>query len=134
MNNLRKGAAALVAAVALSTGGVTVASAAAAPHAATHVPCSAQQAHLDKAEAELEWLTAKFAAQSAKVKKDRKAVAATTGSARAQAKKALAAAKAKKVKIAKAKKAQVRRVAHATAALNKCQAATAPAPTGTAGA
>ena len=131
MTNLRTSAAALIAAAALSTGGVTLAATAnAAAPAPKHAPCSIQQGHLDKAQAKLDALTAKFAAQSAKVRKDRKAVAATKGSAKAQAKKALAAAKAKKARIAKAKKAQVQRVAHATAALEKCQAS-APAPTGT---
>ena len=138
MNNLRKGAAALIAAAALSTGGVTLASATASSHAPTHTPCSKQQARLDRAQAKLDWITAKFAAQSAKLKGDRKTVAATKGSAKAQAKKALAADKVRKAKTAKAKKAQVKRVAHATAALEKCQAATpstpAPTPTGTTGA
>ena len=131
MTNLRKSAAALIAAAALSTGGVTLAATAtAASHAPEHAPCSTQQAHVDRAQAKLDALTGKFAAQSAKVKKDRTAVAATKGSAKAQAKKALAADKVKKARIAKAKKAQAQRVAHANAALQKCQAS-APAPTGT---
>lgn len=131
MDNLRKGAAALVAAAALTAGGVTMASAATGSHSPSHAPCSIQQTHVDKAQAKLDWLTKKFAAQSAKVKADRKDVAATKGSAKAQAKKALAADKVKKAKIAKAKKAQVQRLAHATAALQKCQAANTPAPTPT---
>lgn len=130
MNNLRKGATALLAAAALSTGGVSLASA--ASHAPQHTPCAHQQAQLDRAEAKLEWLTAKFETQAAKVKKDRKAVAATKGSDKARAKKTLAADKAAKVRTAKAKKAQVQRVAHATAALEKCQAATPATPTETA--
>jgi hypothetical protein len=121
MENLRKGAAALIAAAALSIGGVTLASAATAPNA--QAPCATQQTHVDKAQAKLDWLTKRFEAQAAKVKKDRRAVAATKGSAKAQAKKALAADKAKKVRIAKAKKAQVQRLEHAKAALAKCQAA-----------
>jgi peptidoglycan hydrolase CwlO-like protein len=132
MNNLRKGATALIAAAALSTGGVTLASA--ASHAPQHTACSQQQAQLDRAQAKLDALTTKFAAQAAKVRKDRKAVAATTGSAKAQARKALAADKATKAHTAKAKKAQVQRVAHATAALTTCQAASTPTPSATPGA
>jgi hypothetical protein len=124
MIDLRKGAAALLAAAAISAGGLQVASAAPAPgHAPAHTPCAQQQAHLDKAQAKLEWLTARFAAKSAKVRKDKRAVAATTGSAKARAKKALAADRSAKARIAKAKKAQVQRVAHATTALERCQAA-----------
>lgn len=126
MNNLRKGATALLASAALTVGGVSLATAASADDATgTTDPCATQQAHLDKAQAKLDALTQKFAAQSAKVKKDKKAVAATKGSAKAQAKKALHAARVKKEKIAKAKKAQQQRVAHDTAQLQKCQAANA---------
>lgn len=131
MYNLRKGATALVAAAALGAGGVTLATQATA---AKPAPCAIQQTNLNKAEAKLASLTAKFAAQSAKVKKDRRLVAATKGSAKAQAKKALAAARTKQAKIAKAKKAQVRRVAHDTTLLDNCLAAQTPAPSPTAGA
>lgn len=126
MNNLRKGATALLASAALTVGGVSFATAASADDASgSSDPCATQQAHLDKAQAKLDWLTQKFAAQAAKVRKDRRAVAATKGSAKAQAEKALHAAKAKKERIAKAKKAQQKRVAHDTAMLQKCQAANA---------
>lgn len=125
MNHLRKGAVSLIAAAALTTGGATVASA--ASHAPTHTPCSTQQAQLDRAQAKLDRLTAKFAAITAEVKQDRKTVAASKGSAKARAKKALRADRVKKVRTAKAKKAQLQRVAHATARLDRCQAASTPA-------
>ena len=126
MNNLRTGVAALIATAALGAGGVTLASAASAEHG--HTACRNQQAQLDRAQAKLDWFSAKLAAQTAKVKSDRRAVASSKGSEKGKAKKALAADKAKKAHTAKAKKAQVQRVAHATAALQKC---TAGQPTST---
>lgn len=134
MKNLRTGVAALLTTAALGAGGVTLASAATAEHGHGTTACSTEQAQLDRAQAKLDWFTAKFAAQAAKVKKDRRAVAASKGSAKAKAKKVLAADKAKKAHTAKAKKAQVQRVAHATARLQKCQAAhptSTPTPTET---
>jgi peptidoglycan hydrolase CwlO-like protein len=132
MNNLRKGAAAFVAAAALSVGGVTLAEAANAQKPAKPAPCATQQAHLTKAQAKLDALTKKFAAESAKVKKDQRAVAATKGSAKAQAKKALRTVKAERAQVVKAKKAQQQRVAHDTKALSSCIAANSPAPSGSA--
>lgn len=129
MNNLRKGLSVLVATAALSIGGVTVASTATASnHGSASAPCATQQTQLNRAQSKLDALTAKFAAESAKVKKDQRAVAATKGSAKARAEKALHAAKAEKATVAAAKKAQVQRVAHATAALNKCLATSSSAP------
>jgi len=132
MTNLRKGLTALAATAALGVGGVTLASVATAANGPAPAPCAIQQTQLNRAEAKLTWITTKFAAEAAKVKKDEKAVAATKGSAKAQAEKALHAAKVEKTKLAKAKKAQVQRVAHDTAALNKCLAAAAPTPSPTA--
>ena len=130
MKNLRTGAAALIATAALGAGGVTLAPAASAEHGHGHTACRNQQAQLDRAQAKLDWFTAKLAAQAAKVKSDRRAVASSKGSEKATAKRHLAADKAKKVHTAKAKKAQVQRVAHATAALQKCTAGQ-PTPTST---
>jgi len=122
MTHLRKGAAALVATAALTLGGVSTATATAAP---SDEPCATQQTQLDRATAKLEVLTERFAAKKAKVKKERKDLAAAKGSEKAQAKKALAQAKRQKTRVAKAKKAQVQRVAKATQRLEKCQAAQA---------
>lgn len=124
MMNLRKATTALVASAALTVGGVSYATAASAADDSS-APCATEQAHLDKAQAKLDALTQKFAAKSAKVKKDKKAVAAAKGSAKAQAEKALHADKVKKAKVKKAKKAQLKRVEHDTALLQKCQAANA---------
>ncbi|MCA1981794.1 hypothetical protein [Nocardioides nematodiphilus] len=126
MTNLRTGLGALAATAALTAAGIgTAAAATHAPHGHGHGvtasgPCAIQQAQVDKAQAKLDALTAKFAAAKKTVKEDKRDL--THGSATGQEKKALAAAKEKKAHIAKAKKAQVQRLAHATARLQKCLA------------
>ncbi|HWI42491.1 MAG TPA: hypothetical protein VNS81_02650 [Nocardioides sp.] len=132
MTNIRITAAAFVSTLAL---GAFAAPAAMADDATapTTDPCATQQAQLDKAEAKLEALQAKFAAAAAKVKAERTDVAEADTAAEKRSEKAdLAQAKEKKAHVKKAKKAQVQRVAHAQARLDKCLAANpapAPAPT-----
>lgn len=131
MKNLRTGITAAAATAALSLGGVALAATATAtnPHpSASATPCATEQTQLDRAEAKLASLTAKFAAVSAKVKQDKGAL---HGSTTGQAKKALARDKAKRAGLAKTKKAQVQRVKHAQARLAKCEAAN-PSSTATA--
>lgn len=152
MTHIRQGVTALLAAAALTAGGVGLASAAttSANHPA-HTPCATQQTQLNRAEAKLQWLTTKFAAQSAKVTADKQAVSTAKTEVKAAATKAnphrahrlaeielhraqiaLHRAQIEKSKVAKAKKAQQKRVAHDTAALNTCLAAVpTPAPSAT---
>ena len=134
MTNLRTGLGALAATAALTAAGIgTAAAATHAPksHGNPHAtgPCAIQQAQVDKAQAKLDALTAKFAAAKKTVKQDKRDL--THGSATGQEKKALAAAKEKKAHIAKAKKAQVQRLAHATTRLQKCLAGVSASSTPT---
>ncbi|XBB69095.1 hypothetical protein ABFU82_07225 [Nocardioides sp. WV_118_6] len=118
--NLRKHAAVTVAALALGLSAAPVATAVAADTPAK-APCATQ---LDRAEAKLDALTARFAAKQAKVREAKGAVkAADTAKEKRSAKATLALAKEKKATVRKAKKAQTQRVLHAQARLDKCLAA-----------
>lgn len=131
MTNLRAGLSALAVTAAITAGGVGAASAATHASHSHHpagVPCATQQTQVDKAQAKLDALTAKFAAAKAKVKKDKRALAAAKGSQRGQAQKALNRDKAKKQHLAKAKKAQVQRLLHATQRLEKCLGGSSSTP------
>ncbi|UUW88188.1 hypothetical protein [Pimelobacter simplex] len=121
--NLRKHAAVTVAALALGLSAAPVATAVAADTPAK-APCATQQTQLDRAEAKLDALTARFAAKQAKVREAKGAVkAADTAKEKRSAKATLALAKEKKATVKKAKKAQAQRVLHAQARLDKCLAA-----------
>lgn len=136
MTNLRAGLTAVAVTAAVTAGGIGAASAATHPAHPVHpshatTTCAKEQRQVDKAQAKLDALSAKLAAKKAKVKQDKRDVAATKGSEKAQAKKALAFARDKKQHVAKVKKAQVQRLAHATARLEKCQAGLTTTPTTT---
>jgi hypothetical protein len=119
MKNLRAGITAAAATAVLGLGGVAVAATASAssPHTTTSAtPCATQQAQLTRAEHKLDSLKLKLAAVVVKIKQDK-------ASSTAQAKNALARDKAKRAGLLKDKKAQVQRVKHAQARLDKCLAA-----------
>jgi len=121
--NLRRHAAVAVASLALGLSAAPVASAVAADQPPAKAPCAQEHKQLDRAEAKLDALTAKFAAKQAKVREAKGAVkAADTAKERRSAKAALALAKEKKAHVQKAKKAQVQRVAKAQAHLDRCLA------------
>ena len=136
MSNLRAGLGALAVTAAVTAGGIGAAAAATHPAHPVHpahfsTNCAKEQHQVDKAQAKLDALTAKFANVKTKVKQDKRAVAATKGSERAQAKKALVFAKEKRQHVHKAKKAQVQRLAHATTRLQKCLAGVSASSTPT---
>ena len=86
MTNLRTGLGVLAVTAAVTAGGIGTA--AAATHASNghgkgHVstPCSIQQAQVDRAQAKLDTLTAKFAAAKTKVHAEKQDVAEAKGSA-----------------------------------------------------
>jgi uncharacterized protein (DUF342 family) len=134
MTNLRSSLGVIAATTAITAAGIGTAAAATHTshgHAYGHTgktTCAIEQAQVDKAQAKLDVLTAKFAAAQKVIKADKAELAATTGHAKGHVKKELAADVAKKVKVVKAKKAQVQRLAHATARLNKCLAGLSASP------
>ena len=118
MNRIRTTAVAVLSTAALTIPVATHASAA-APE-----PCQRQETQVQKAEDALARVTAVFNRQKTRVAEARHDVAAAdTRSEKAQAKKALHAAKVKKEHVAKEKKAQQMRLAKANQRLSDCQAA-----------
>jgi hypothetical protein len=125
MTNLRTSLGVLAATAAVTAGGLGTA--AAATHSGTSakpakIPCAMQQAQVDRAQAKLILLTAKFQASKQVIKAEKLELTVAKGHKKQQVKKALAGERRMKAKAAKAKKAQVQRVAHATARLDKCLA------------
>jgi hypothetical protein len=113
---------ATTAAVALG-GGFTV-SAASADDAATTAPCAQQQAQVEKAEGALERVTAVFERQQARVEKAKKVVAeAEVGGEKADARRALVAAKHNRDETKVTKRAQQQRLLKAQERLTSCEAA-----------
>lgn len=121
--------ASVAATAAIALGGGFAASAASADVSPTTEPCAKEQVKVDKAEAALERVTAVFARQEARVVEAKEVVAqAQAGREKAEARRALAAAKKDRDETKVTKRAQQQRVAKAQERLTACEAAAAEAP------
>ncbi|WP_107771491.1 hypothetical protein [Nocardioides sediminis] len=114
----------LVATAAVALGGGFTVSAASADDEAATAPCAQQQAKVEKAKGALERVTAVFERQQARVKKAKKVVAqAEAGREKADARRALAAAKDDRDETKVIKRAQQQRLVKGQERLTSCEAA-----------